>query len=171
MTTADEIKNRFGNSVLEEIVFHGETTLKVFKSEVKEILRYLQGAGYAVLTDLSAVDYIKDIRVFYWLQKPSDYERIRITVSVGRDETLQTVIDLWEGANWYERELYDLFGVRFEGHPDLTRLLMPDDWVGHPLLKDYPLTEESVQFKYGVQPKVPSKIIVNDLKDFNSKNL
>lgn len=171
---AQEIKNRFHDSVLEEIVFHGETTLKVTKNHVKEILTYLKSVGYAILTDLSAVDYIvpkPEIRVFYWLQNPENYDRIRIFVPVGRDEKLPTVVDLWEGANWYERELFDLFGVRFEGHPDLTRLLMPNDWVGHPLLKDYPLTEESVQFKFGVQPKVPSQIIVNDLKDKNLKNL
>lgn len=171
---AQEIKKRFRESVLEEIVFHGETTLKITKNQVKEVLVALKNAGYAILMDLSGVDYLvpkKETNVFYWLQNPEHYDRIRIVTAVGREESVPTVIDLWEGANWYERELYDLFGIRFTGHPDLTRLLMPEDWVGHPLLRDYPLTEESVQFKHGVQPKIPSEIIVNDKKENRLKNL
>ena len=84
-----------------------------------------------------------------------------MTVSLARGEEIQTVTDLWAGADWYERELYDLFGIHFHGHPDLTRILMPDDWHGHPLRKDYALTEEPVEFKHGVKPKLPSQIIPN----------
>lgn len=169
-----EISNQFSDALLEEIVFHGQTTLKVTKNRVKGILTFLKTKGYEVLTDLSGVDYIKprvETHVFYLLQNPENYNRIRIITPVGRDESLPTVIDLWEGANWYERELFDLFGVKFDGHPDLTRILMPDDWVGHPLRKDYPLTEESVQFKFEAEPKVPSHIIVNDKNGNKLKNL
>lgn len=112
--------------------------------------------------DLTAVDYLQPIKrtkIVYWLHNPDNLERIRITVFAERDGELPSVVDLWAGADWYEREIYDLWGVHFKGHPDLKRILMPDDWVGHPLRKDYALTEEPVEFKNGIKPKVPSEII------------
>lgn len=169
------LNNKFKEGILEEINFLGETTIRVAKYCVRDVLTFLKSSmGYETLVDLSGVDYLlpkKEVRVFYWLQNPTNYQRIRIIVHAGRDEILETVVHLWDGANWYERELFDLFGVKFEGHPDLTRLLMPEDWFGHPLLKDYALTEESVQFKHGVEPKVPSAIIPNDRSDIIYKNL
>lgn len=150
---------------VQEEEFHGEITLEVAKEHLKEVLSFFKQTpepGYEVLMDLTGVDYIeprKRTLVVYWLHNPVNYERVRVTVWVSRDEPLPTVTDLWEGANWYERELFDLFGVRFAGHPDLKRILMPDDWVGHPLRRDYALTEESVEFKHGVIPKIPSEII------------
>lgn len=121
-----------------------------------EDLRNLKASGFTVLMDLTAVDYGTHMDVLYFLHNPVTYERKCIRK---RAENLHTVTTIWEGANWYERELYDMFGIQFEGHPDLTRILMPDDWTGHPLRKNYPLTEESVAFKNGVVPKIPSEII------------
>ena len=112
--------------------------------------------------DLTGVDYLEPVprtKVVYWLHNPSNNNRLRIVIWVERNETIPSVCDIWAGANWYERELYDLFGVRFAGHPNYKRILMPDDWKGHPLRKDYPLTEEIVEFKHGVKPKIPSEII------------
>lgn len=157
-----QLKEKFGAGILEELDFFDQKTLEVTKEKLKEILAHLKQSGFLVLTDLTGVDHLfpdMHTHVIYWLQNPSNYQRIRIITSVKREEELPSVIDLWEGANWYERELFDLFGVWFYDHPDLTRILMPDDWIGHPLRRDYPLTEEPVQFKHGVKPKVPSEII------------
>ncbi len=164
-STSQKIKEKFGSDILEEELCCDEITIEVTQSSLKEILAYLKQPpepGYDVLIDLTAVDYLipkKRTKVIYFLYNPKTRETLNIAINAERLSSIPSVTDLWEGANWYERELYDLFGLRFEGHPDLTRILMPDDWEGHPLLKDYALTEEAVQFKNGVCPKVPSQII------------
>jgi NADH-quinone oxidoreductase subunit C len=166
--TADAVylvKHLFPDAVLGESEFLGETTLEIDKGHLKNVLLLLKqksSLGYEVLMDLTGVDYLepfKRTKVVYWLHHPINFQRLRIVVFVKREETIPSVTDLWEGADWYERELFDLFGVEFEGHPDMRRLLMPDEWKGHPLRRDYALTEESVEFKHGVKPKVPSEII------------
>lgn len=163
---AQQIRNTFGNVIIAEIDCKGQKTLEVEKDNLKKVLSFLKSPpnnpGFEVLMDLSGIDYlfpVKQTKVFYLLHNPTNMERIRITVYAKRDESIPSVSDIWGGANWYERELYDLFGILFDGHPDLKRILMPDDWIGHPLRKDYALTEESVEFKHGVKPKVPSEII------------
>lgn len=97
--------------------------------------------------------------VVYLLGKAASAERLAVRVQVeGDPPRLPSAVSVYPGAAWPEREVYDMFGVVFEGHPDLRRILMPDDWEGHPLRRDYPLTEEAVEFK-GHTPKVPSEII------------
>lgn len=132
---------------------------EVKNEHLTEVLTTLKKAGLEVLMDLTAVDYGDSARVHYLLHNPTTLERMRIVTTVLRNQALPTVTTLWEGANWYERELFDMFGILFDGHPDLTRILMPDDWEGHPLRRDYPLTEEAVEFKHNVKPKIPSEII------------
>lgn len=159
------LKSNFAEGILNKTEFLGEVTLEIHKDYLKKILGFVKqvpNPGFEVLMDLTGVDYlspVKQTKVVYWLQSPSDYERLRIAVYVPRDETIPSVTDLWEGANWYEREIFDFFGIKFEGHPHLKRILMPDNWEGYPWRRDYPLTEESVEFKHGVKPKIPSRII------------
>lgn len=157
-----KLEAQYADAISHKRIFHDQTTLEITKANLKRVLSFFKDAGYEVLMDLSAVDYIepeKHTLVVYFLHDPTNYERVRISLSAARDEVIPSVTDLWAGAAWYEREVYDLFGVNFEGHPDMKRLLMPDDWIGHPLRKDYALTEVPVQFKNGVRPKVPSEII------------
>lgn len=159
----ENVKRKFGEAVSQETSFLGEFSFETTQEHLKEVLSDLKQRGYEVLMDLTGVDYLfprKQTKVIYFLHDPSTLEKLRVAVFVGRDGTLPTVTDLWPGANWFERELFDLFGVLFAGHPDLTRILMPDDWKGHPLRRDYALTEESVEFKHGVKPKIPSEIII-----------
>lgn len=130
--------------------------IKSYLSELSDL--------FPVLMDLTAVDYLEPepyTEIIYLLHKPATLERLRVITRVSRDQEIPSVTDLWAGANWYEREVFDLFGISFTGHPDLKRILMPDDWRGHPLRKDYPLREEPVEFKHGVKPKIPSEIIPN----------
>jgi len=136
--------------------------MQVVEIEKKSLLSTLEthkNAGFSVLMDLTATDYVTHTEILYFLHNPTSYERLLVKTKVARGETISTVISLWEGANWYERELWDMFGVEVTGHPDLTRILMPDEWIGHPMRKDYPLTEEPVAFKHNVHPKIPSEII------------
>ncbi len=168
MNVAEVVQNlkaQLGDEIKAEIEFMGEFTLEVTKEHIVDVLSFLKKTpepGYEVLMDYTGVDYLEPFKyteIVYWLHNPSNYQRIRITLKAERDVELPSITSLWEGADWYERELYDLFGVRFIGHPDLKRILMPDDWRGHPLRKDYALMEVPVQFKHGVKPKVPSEII------------
>ncbi len=114
-------------------------------------IRAARDAGYDVFVDLCGVDYLRRrprFEVVVNLLSHARCRRLRIrTGVVGEDPTLPTVSDVFAGANFYERETYDLFGIIFTGHPDLTRILLPDEWEGHPLRKDYSVGSVPVQFK------------------------
>jgi NADH-quinone oxidoreductase subunit C len=100
--------------------------------------------GYNFLSDVSCTDWLdRDPRfdVVYHLMSLKHWHRFRIKVRVNDGERVPTVIPIWGAANWAEREVWDLFGIEFDGHPDLRRLLLPDGWVGFPLRKDYPQTQ------------------------------
>ncbi len=133
-----------------------QPTVYVPRERLVETCRVLRDAPAfqcSLLADLTAVDYLPReprFEVVYHLASlgtpgfpsnvPSAPLRLRLKVRVpGSDPRLPTVAEVWPAAGWLEREVYDLFGIVFEGHPDLRRLLMPDDWEGHPLRKDYPV--------------------------------
>ena len=120
-------------------------TVTVAKDVIIEVLSFLkQSLQFNLLTDLTAVDYLgkKEERflVVYLLCSIPNKDRLRIKTPVSEEDcTIPTASVVWGTANWLEREVFDLFGIHFAGHPDLRRILMTDDWVGHPLRKDYPL--------------------------------
>jgi len=131
--------------------FKGDVFEPYFQIEPQSVVeagRYLRdepGVQFEVLSDLTAVDLPKEnkIQIVYHLYSYSQRHAIVLKVDLPREEPhVSTVENVWKAANWFEREVFDLFGVNFEGHSDLRRILLPEDWVGHPLLKDYVEQEE-----------------------------
>ncbi|MBC8104564.1 MAG: NADH-quinone oxidoreductase subunit C [Cytophagales bacterium] len=140
--------------------FRDQDFLTVRKDRIVDILTTLRDdadCDYRLVSDIFGVDLLGFDReprfeVIYSLYSLSTNRRIVIKAQVDEDEAaIDTVSDVWPAANWPEREIFDLFGIHFKGHPDLRRILMPDDWVGHPLRKDYPLGGEEVEFSHNVR--------------------
>jgi len=134
------------NAISEVIEFRGETTLVVARNvlrDVAERCRSDKDLQFNLLTDATSVDrYPLEPRfeVNYHLVSIPRSDRLRLQVRLSAsDPVVDSLVSVWPGANWLEREIFDLMGIRFEGHPDLRRILMPDDWEGYPLRKDYPV--------------------------------
>ena len=126
--------------------FRGELTIVVPREHLRRAAEFLRGdpeLQFTFLADLTGVDRFPiepRFELNYHLLSLARRERVRLKVRVsGDDPVVESVTAVWPTANWHEREVFDLFGVRFEGHPDLRRILMPEDWEGHPLRKDYPV--------------------------------
>jgi NADH-quinone oxidoreductase subunit C len=121
----------------------GELTLTVPSESIVEALTAIRDAGYNAFEDVTAVDWLPSeprFQLSYHIVSHQYKERIRIKTWVSsNDLAIQSITPVWPGANYYEREVFDLFGIRFEGHPNLRRILMPEEWIGHPLRKDYPV--------------------------------
>jgi NADH-quinone oxidoreductase subunit C len=121
----------------------GELTLTVLPDTIRPACEALRAAGYNFFEDMTAVDWYPSAPRFqlsYHLLSHAHKERIRLRAMVDEaDPSVESITPIWPGANYYEREVFDLFGIRFEGHPNLRRIMMPEDWIGHPLRKDYPV--------------------------------
>jgi NADH-quinone oxidoreductase subunit C len=120
-----------------------ELSLTIAPESIRQAAATVQAAGYNFFEDMTAVDWYPSTPRFqlsYHILSHSYKERIRLRVMVDEaDPSVESITPVWPGANYYEREVFDLFGIRFEGHPNLRRILMPDDWKGYPLRKDYPV--------------------------------
>lgn len=138
------LADRFGS--LDTSVFRGQTRVVVPAAMSFDVLAWLKDRGFDLLVDVTCVDYLDDrdakhrYGLVYLLASTTTNQRLTIRVFVDDpDPTVRTVVPLWAAANWLEREVWDMFGIRFTGHPDLRRLLMPEEFTAHPLRKDYPL--------------------------------
>lgn len=142
------LQDRFQGAVHETITFRGDVTCVVDKHSLVEICRFLRDdQQYDFLSDITCVDWLDRsprFDIVYQLGSMQHWGRFRLKVRLDPDDTVATVIPIWGAANWAEREVWDLFGVVFEGHPEMRRLLLPDGWVGHPLRKDYPQSQVSL---------------------------
>ncbi|MCM2278034.1 MAG: NADH-quinone oxidoreductase subunit C [Oligoflexia bacterium] len=145
---AEALRQKFGGAI-EEIRMPPDyptdvPIVYVRKEAVAEVLAHLKSDPafeYGFLSDITATDEMTDPRfeVVYNLFSHVRFNRIRVKVRARDGEAVPTASSVWPAANWAEREVFDMFGIRFEGHPDLRRILMDERWVGHPLRKDYPL--------------------------------
>jgi len=142
------LREQFGEALREVKVWRNETTVVLSPQDLVRVCRFLRDdsdMAFDLLSDVTAVDRLQlpqsspRFEVVYNLYSLQHGRRLRLKVRVDDGEAIPTVTGVWETANWHEREVYDLFGVAFAGHPDLRRILMPDDWEGHPLRKDYPV--------------------------------
>jgi len=158
---AAAVKNAFPDAVEDVHVYGGDTTLVVKPEHLVIVARFLRdttGLVYNYLSDVSAVDYYPEYNrpgrfgVSYHLLSMLYKRRLRLKVYLSEDNpSVETVTTIWPGANWLEREIQDMMGIDFKGHPDKRRLLMPEDWNGHPHRRDYPLGYETVMFSFNAE--------------------
>jgi NADH-quinone oxidoreductase subunit C len=163
----EAVKKAYPQAVEDVVQYAGETTLVLNPDYLPAVARYVRdtaGLVYNFLSDVSAVDYYPDYNrpgrfgVSYHVLSMLYKRRLRLKVYLPEDEpTVETVTTVWPGANWLEREIMDMMGVDFKGHPDKRRVLMPDDWNGHPHRRDYPLGYETPMFSFNVEEIIKHK--------------
>jgi NADH-quinone oxidoreductase subunit C len=141
-----KLKAQFGETIGEALEFIGQLSVRVDRERIVQICEFLKQDGetrFNYLSDVTCVHYpervARPFEVVYNLFSIDLNERVRLKVETDDSVGVGTVTGVWPAANWLEREVYDLFGIPFAGHPDLRRLLLPTDWDGHPMRKDYPL--------------------------------
>ena len=141
----EKVRGRFGEALQEVVYFRGEDTLLVDAAKIVDICRFLKEdpeMGFDFLVDITGIHYLERVysyEVVYHLLSLPRRRRLRLRARLGEEGKIASVTGVWRGADWHEREAFDLVGIRFDNHPDLRRILMPDDFAGHPLRKDFPL--------------------------------
>jgi NADH-quinone oxidoreductase subunit C len=155
---AANLRRQYGSGITESSTYVGQKYLVVDSSILYEILlRMRDDELFDYCVDITAVHYPKreaQFDIVYVLYSFHHNERVRVKAQIKEGESLRSVVDIWPTANWLEREVYDMFGIVFDDHPDLKRILMPDGWKGHPLRKDYPILQQDqewVQINLGIE--------------------
>jgi len=150
--TAQELREAHADSVRDTEYFRERAVLVIDPAQVRPVLERLREKGYTFLASLHGVDYYPEeprLGVLYEMLDMQRVERISVKARVSTDDPhIPSVVDLFPTADHQEREVYDLFGVVFDGHPDLRRILMPEDYEGHPQRRDFPVGGEPVLFTY-----------------------
>lgn len=158
---ADDLERAFpgfSDAITRVVVDRGELTLHIRKSRLLEVALILRNnLKFEMCMGVSGVNYPDrvgaELVAVYPLLSMTNNQRIRLEVATSDlDPHIPSVVEVWAGNNWHERETFDMFGIIFDGHPGLTRILMPDDWDGHPQRKDYPLGGISVEYKGATTP-------------------
>lgn len=153
MADTNSLAAALGDAITDTVVFRDEITLITSRERIVEVLTHLRDTErFDMLTDETCVDYLPREPRFALVYLLTSLERaIRVRVKVwlgGADRIAPSVTSVYTSANWMEREIYDLFGIQFDNHPDLRRIMMPADYEGHPLLKEVPVTVEEVAFSF-----------------------
>lgn len=147
------IRAKLGSEIIGSHSYRGDDTILVRRESIVAVMKLLKEEfQFGMLADLTAVDYLGQtprFEVVYHLNSLERTVRLRVKTQVDEGEEVDTMTVLWQIANWLEREVWDLFGIRFRNHPDLKRILMYEEFVGHPLRKDYPINKR--------QPRVPER--------------
>ena len=147
---AKALQDHFGDVSIEALSYLGQNFFVLPPESILSAGGYLKSeCGFDMLTDLTAVDYPKRekrFEIIYQLYSFSRNERLRLKVSIGEAESVESVISLWSTADWLEREVFDMFGIRFANHPNLKRILLPEEWQGYPLRKDYGILQQDVKW-------------------------
>ena len=153
-----KLKSQYGSGIKEAATYVGQKYLVVDSSIVAEILlRMRDDELFDYCVDITAVHYPKreaQFDIVYILYSFHHNQRVRVKTQIKEGETLRSAFGIWPTADWLEREVYDMFGISFDGHPDLKRILLPDGWKGHPLRKDYPILQQDqewVQINLGIE--------------------
>ncbi len=151
-TGLELIAHELGDTVLETVYFRERATLQIDPASIRPTLQHLRERGYGFLASLHGLDYYPEeprLGILYELLDMSSVDRITVKLRVPIDSPeVDSVTDEWPTANHQEREVYDMFGVLFRGHPDLRRILMPEDYEGHPQRRDFPIGGEPVIFTH-----------------------
>ncbi|MEI6119676.1 MAG: NADH-quinone oxidoreductase subunit C [Actinomycetes bacterium] len=164
---ADDLERaypEFNDAIEAVVVQNGELTLHVKREKLEDVARILRDnpkLQFEMCLGVSGVHYPdqtgRELHAVYPLLSMTHNRRLRLEVSVpDSDPHIPTLVEVWAGNNWHERETFDMFGIIFDGHAGLTRILMPDDWAGHPQRKDYPLGGIPVEF-HGATVPAPSE--------------
>ena len=152
---AHELRDAHTDAILGTEFAHDRAVLLAEPAHVPFVVKSLMDKGYTFVTSVHGVDYYPEeprLGVLYEMLDMREVDRISIKARVStEDPRMPTIVDLFPGADWPEREVYDMFGVVFEGHPDLRRILMPEDFEGFPQRRDYPLGGEPILFTYNEQ--------------------